>query len=154
MDHRCSECTPMGHVGNDNAVRPVRRGADLCDFSAHLSGSSRDRMVNGTRYHRPFRGCRAHSGPVYGRSAGLSPVAFIASATFWTWLWGPIGLILATPLTICLVVLGRHVEQLKFLEVMFGDEPPLKPTELLYQRMLGVEADLAHPIQSGRSQHG
>ena len=73
---------------------------------------------------------------VYGRSAGLSPVAVIASATFWTWLWGPVGLILATPLTICLVVLGRHVEQLKFLEVMFGDEAPLKPAELIYQRML------------------
>ncbi len=80
---------------------------------------------------------------VYGRSAGLSPVAVIASATFWTWLWGPIGLILATPLTICLVVLGRHVEQLKFLEVMFGDEPPLKPTELIYQRMLARD-----PIES------
>jgi predicted PurR-regulated permease PerM len=73
---------------------------------------------------------------VYGRSAGLSPVAVIASATFWTWLWGPIGLILATPLTICLVVLGRHVDRLKFLEIMFGDEPPLKPAELIYQRML------------------
>src|ERR1700685_4516937 len=73
---------------------------------------------------------------VYGRSAGLSPVAVIVSATFWTWLWGPIGLILATPLTICLVVLGRHVEQLKFLEVRFGDEPPLTPAELIYQRML------------------
>ncbi|MGB7040212.1 MAG: AI-2E family transporter [Xanthobacteraceae bacterium] len=73
---------------------------------------------------------------VYGRSAGLSPVAVIASATFWTWLWGPVGLILATPLTICLVVLGRHVEHLKFLEVMFGDDPPLKPAELIYQRML------------------
>ncbi len=73
---------------------------------------------------------------VYGHSAGLSPVAVIASATFWTWLWGPIGLILATPLTICLVVLGRHVERLEFLEVMFGDEPPLTPAELIYQRML------------------
>ena len=73
---------------------------------------------------------------VYGHSAGLSPVAVIVSATFWTWLWGPIGLILATPLTICLVALGRHVDQLKFLNVMFGDEPPLKPAELIYQRML------------------
>ena len=53
-----------------------------------------------------------------------------------SWLWGPIGLILATPLTMCLVVLGRHVDQLKFLEVMFGDEPPLTPAELIYQRML------------------
>ena len=73
---------------------------------------------------------------VYGHSAGLSPIAVIAAATFWTWLWGPIGLILATPLTICLVVLGRHVDRLKFLEVMFGDEPPLSPAELVYQRML------------------
>ncbi len=60
---------------------------------------------------------------VYGQSAGLSPVAVIISATFWTWLWGPIGLIVATPLTMCLVVLGRHIDRLKFLEVMFGDDP-------------------------------
>ena len=73
---------------------------------------------------------------IYGHSTGLSPVAVITAATFWTWLWGPIGLILATPLTMCLVVLGRHVDQLKFLEVMFGDEPPLTPAELIYQRML------------------
>ncbi len=73
---------------------------------------------------------------VYGQSTGISPVAVIASATFWTWLWGPIGLILATPLTMCLVVVGRHVDQLKFLEVMFGDEPPLTEAEMVYQRML------------------
>jgi predicted PurR-regulated permease PerM len=73
---------------------------------------------------------------VYGHTTGLSPVAVIASATFWTWLWGPIGLILAAPLTICLVVLGRHVENLKFLDVMLGDEPALTPPELIYQRML------------------
>jgi predicted PurR-regulated permease PerM len=73
---------------------------------------------------------------LYGHSTGLSPVAVITSATFWTWLWGPIGLILATPLTICLVVLGRHVDRLKFLDVMFGDRPPLSPPELVYQRML------------------
>lgn len=73
---------------------------------------------------------------LYGRSTGLSPVAVIASATFWTWLWGPIGLVLATPLTLCLVVLGRHVDQLEFLDVMFGDRPPLSAPELFYQRML------------------
>jgi predicted PurR-regulated permease PerM len=73
---------------------------------------------------------------VYGQSSGLSPVAVVASATFWTWLWGPIGLVLATPLTVCLVVLGRHVEQLKFLEIMLGDRPALSPTEVTYQRML------------------
>jgi predicted PurR-regulated permease PerM len=73
---------------------------------------------------------------LFGHSTGLSPVAVIASATFWTWLWGPVGLILATPLTICLVVLGRHVERLTFLDVMFGDKPALSPAELVYQRLL------------------
>jgi predicted PurR-regulated permease PerM len=73
---------------------------------------------------------------VYGHSAGLSPVAVVVSATFWTALWGPVGLVLATPLTICLVVLGRHVERLKFLDVMFGDRPALSPPEIFYQRML------------------
>ncbi|CUU18014.1 transport protein CDS [Bradyrhizobium sp.] len=73
---------------------------------------------------------------VYGHSTGLSPVAVVVSATFWTALWGPIGLVLATPLTVCLVVLGRHVERLEFLDVMFGDRPALSPPEIFYQRML------------------
>ena len=73
---------------------------------------------------------------LYGHSSGLSPVAVIVAATFWTWLWGPIGLILATPLTICLVVVGRHIDRLKFLEVMLGDQPALTSAELIYQRML------------------
>jgi hypothetical protein len=73
---------------------------------------------------------------LYGHSTGLSPVAVIAAATFWTWLWGPVGLVLATPLTVCLVVLGRHVDQLQFLDVMLGDKPALTPSELVYQRLL------------------
>jgi len=76
---------------------------------------------------------------LYGHSTGLSPVAVVASATFWTALWGPIGLILATPLTVCLVVLGRHVERLEFLDVMFGDRPALSPPEIFYQRMLAED---------------
>src|SRR5215208_5026627 len=73
---------------------------------------------------------------LFGHTTGLSPVAIIASATFWTWLWGPVGLILATPLTICLAVLGRHADRLNFLDVMFGDQPALTPPELAYQRLL------------------
>jgi hypothetical protein len=73
---------------------------------------------------------------LYGHSSGLSPVALVVSATFWTSLWGPIELILATPMTICHVVMGRHVERLKFLDVMLGDEPPLSPPEMFYQGML------------------
>ena len=76
---------------------------------------------------------------LYGRSTGLSPVAVIAAATFWTWLWGPIGLVLATPLTLCLVVLGRHVDQFDFLDVMLGDRPALSGPELFYQRMLASD---------------
>ena len=73
---------------------------------------------------------------MYGRSSGLSPVAIVLSASFWTWLWGPIGLVLATPLTVCLVVVGRHVDRLQFLDVLLGNEPALTPPQLVYQRML------------------
>ncbi len=73
---------------------------------------------------------------LYGASTGLSPIAVIASAVFWTWLWGPVGLLLSTPLTVCLVVLGRHVPQLTFLDVLLGNEPVLSPPELLYRRLL------------------
>jgi predicted PurR-regulated permease PerM len=73
---------------------------------------------------------------LYARSTGLSPIAVVVSATFWTALWGPVGLVLATPLTVCLVVLGRHVERFEFLDVMLGDRPALSPSELFYQRML------------------
>ena len=77
---------------------------------------------------------------LYGQSTGLSPIAVIVSATFWTWLWGPIGLVLATPLTICVMVLGRHVDRLKFLDVMFSDQAALTPAELVYQRMLAGDS--------------
>lgn len=84
----------------------------------------------------------------YGRSTGLSPVAVVLAATFWTALWGPIGLVLSTPLTVCLVVLGRHVKALKFLDVMFGDRPSLTPAELFYQRMLvGDPAEAAEKAE-------
>jgi hypothetical protein len=65
------------------------------------------------------------------------------AATFWTWLWGPIGLILSTPLTLCMVVLGRHVERLEFLDVLLGDRPALTPVESFYQRMLTGDTDEA-----------
>jgi predicted PurR-regulated permease PerM len=80
---------------------------------------------------------------LYGRSTGLSPFSVVVSATFWTWLWGPIGLILSTPLTLCLVVLGRHVERLEFLDVILGDRPALTPVESFYQRILAGDPDEA-----------
>ena len=87
---------------------------------------------------------------LYGRSTGLSPISVVVAAIFWSWLWGPIGLILSTPLTLCLVVLGRHVEQLAFLDIMLGDRPALTPVESFYQRMLAGDQDEArdHAEQS------
>jgi predicted PurR-regulated permease PerM len=85
---------------------------------------------------------------IFGHSSGLSPVAIILSASFWTWLWGPVGLVLATPLTVCLVVLGRHVDRLKFLDVMLGDRPALTPPQLAYQRMLAGD-----PIEAVEQAH-
>jgi hypothetical protein len=78
---------------------------------------------------------------VYGRSMGLSAVAVVVAAVFWTWLWGPVGLLLSTPLTMCFVVLGRHIEGLKFLDVMLGDQPALAMDESLYLRMLADDPD-------------
>ena len=85
---------------------------------------------------------------LYGHSTGISPVAVILAATIWTFLWGPIGLLLATPLTVCLVVLGRHVERLWFLDVILGDRPALGPQEIFYQRMLA--GDPAEAIEQGQ----
>jgi predicted PurR-regulated permease PerM len=84
---------------------------------------------------------------LYGQHTGLSPVAIVISTLFWTLLWGPIGLLLATPLTVCLVVLGRHIEALQFIEVLLGDEPALELHERFYQRLLAGDdteaADMA-----------
>jgi predicted PurR-regulated permease PerM len=86
---------------------------------------------------------------VCGRSAGLSPVAVVIAASFWTWLWGPLGLLLSTPLTLCLVVFARHVERLQFIDVMLGDRPALTPQQTAYQRML--TGDPLDAIEQARS---
>lgn len=80
---------------------------------------------------------------LYGSRTGLSSLAIIVAAIFWTWLWGPLGLVLSTPLTVCLVVLGKHVPQFAFLEVLFGNEPVLDPKARLYQRLLAGAPDEA-----------
>ncbi len=80
---------------------------------------------------------------LYGSHTGLSPLAIIISAIFWSWLWGPLGLMLSTPLTVCLVVLGRYVPQFSFLDVLLGNEPVLEPHEKLYQRLLAGDPDEA-----------
>ncbi|HYD99563.1 MAG TPA: AI-2E family transporter [Alphaproteobacteria bacterium] len=80
---------------------------------------------------------------LYGASTGLSSVAIIVSAVFWTWLWGPVGLLLSTPLTVCLVVMGRYVPQLGFLDVLLGSDPVLPTEARVYQRLLAHDPDEA-----------
>lgn len=80
---------------------------------------------------------------LYGRNTGLSAIAIVVSAAFWTWLWGPVGLLLSTPLTMCLVVVGKHVEALQFLDVLLGDQPPLAVEQSFYLRMLAGDPDEA-----------
>ena len=83
---------------------------------------------------------------LYGSSTGLSPVAIIVAAVFWTWLWGPIGLLLSTPLTVCLVVIGKYVPPLAFLGVLLGDEPVLEPKSRIYQRLLALDREEASEL--------
>lgn len=75
---------------------------------------------------------------LYGKHTGISSIALILAAVFWTWLWGPLGLVLATPLTVCMVVMGRHVPRLAFLNVLLSDEEALTPAEDCYHRLLTV----------------
>jgi len=72
---------------------------------------------------------------LYGSSTGVTPIALIVAALGWTWLWGPVGLVLATPITVCLVVMGRHIPRLAFFSIILSDEQPLTPAEECYQWM-------------------
>ena len=83
---------------------------------------------------------------LYGQHTGLSPVAIVVATLFWALLWGPIGLLLATPLTVVLVVLGKHIDALNFIDVLLGDEPALQPEERFYQRLLAADATEASDL--------
>ncbi len=80
---------------------------------------------------------------VLGHRTGVSSFALLMSALFWIWIWGPVGLVLATPLTVCIAVLGRHVRSLRFLSTIFADEPALMPHVRFYQRLLARDEDEA-----------
>lgn len=83
---------------------------------------------------------------VYGKRTGISPVAVVVSAVFWAWMWGGLGLLLSVPLTVSLVSLGRHVPGLRFLAVLFGDEPTLEPKVRIYQRLLSGQQEQAAEV--------
>jgi hypothetical protein len=80
---------------------------------------------------------------LYGKRTGVSAVAVLVAAVFWTWLWGVVGLLLATPLTVCLLVIGKHVPQLSFLDVLLGNEPVFEPAKRVYQRLVAGDQEEA-----------
>ena len=86
---------------------------------------------------------------LYGQSAGVSQVALLVAVTFWTWLWGPVGLLMATPLTVCLIVLGKHLPALGFIVVLMGDRPVIEAKSRYYQRLLARDQD-----EGGRHRRG
>jgi len=83
---------------------------------------------------------------LYGIHTGISSLAILVAAIFWTAIWGPIGLVLSTPLTVCLLVVGRHVPRLRFLQILLGDEPALTPDSRFYQRLLAMDHDEARQV--------
>ena len=86
---------------------------------------------------------------LYGAKTGISSLAILVAAVFWTFIWGPIGLVLSTPLTVCLVVMGRHIPNMKFLNVLLGDEQVLSPEVHYYQRLLASDNDEARQVLHG-----
>jgi predicted PurR-regulated permease PerM len=83
---------------------------------------------------------------MYGACTGISPLAILVSAAFWTWILGPVGLVLSTPLTVCLLVVGKKVPDLRFLDVLFGDQPAFSRRSRLHQRLLAGDQDEAWEI--------
>jgi hypothetical protein len=83
---------------------------------------------------------------LYGESAGVSQIAILIMAAFWTWLWGPVGLVLATPLTVCVVVFSKYVPEMNFVTVLLSDAPALEPHVNYYQRMLALDQDESEEV--------
>jgi predicted PurR-regulated permease PerM len=86
---------------------------------------------------------------LYGKHTGVSPVAVLVAAVFWTWLWGAVGLLLATPLTVCLMVIGKYVPQLSFLDILLGNEEVFEPKKRVYQRLLAGDQEEANELIEG-----
>ena len=89
---------------------------------------------------------------LYGKNTGVSPVAVLVAAVFWTWLWGAVGLLLATPLTVCLMVIGKYVPQLSFLDILLGNEEVFEPPKRVYQRLLAGDQEESADLIDGYCQ--
>ena len=140
-----------GALGRSPAIYSVHRHMDRRDPS-NGDGSRRisrlEAMPTGIRLFAALELLAANVVEpwLYGSYTGISPLAILVAAVFWASLWGPVGLILSTPLTLCLILVGRYVPQMSFLEVLLGDAPALRPEELYYQRLLAMDQDEARNV--------
>lgn len=91
---------------------------------------------------------------LYGKNTGVSAVAVLVAAIFWLWLWGPVGLLLATPLTVCLLVVGKHIPQLSFLDILLGNDPVFEPKTRIYQRLVAGDQEEAAELLEEFLAHG
>ena len=90
---------------------------------------------------------------LYGQRTGVSAVAVLLAAVFWTWLWGIVGLLLATPLTVCLLVIGKHVPNLSFFDILLGNEPVFEPAKRVYQRLVAGDQEEATELVEDYCEH-
>ena len=144
-----SECCALGIISGSAAVYSIRRRMGGRAFAGFAVICDLDQLVHPPNHHRSV--CRVLEAIVsnfvepwaYGANTGVSPIALIISAVFWTWLWGPVGLVLSTPLTVCLAVIGRHVPRLEFLGILLSEDQALAPHEEFYHRLLSFSMDSA-----------
>jgi methylmalonyl-CoA mutase cobalamin-binding subunit len=91
---------------------------------------------------------------IFGSSMGINPIGVLIAAIFWTWLWGPVGLVIAMPMTVCLVVAAHYIPQSRFLEILLGDRPTLSPEERTYQRLLALDNQEAGELAAAQLKTG
>ena len=145
---RSAQRRPVGHPDRSLEVRSLHRHLD-CRSGADRPGHGHlDGLAGAILTLGLFAALELLCGNVvepwlYGRGTGVSGVAVLVAAVFWTWLWGIVGLLLATPLTVCLLVIGKHVPQLSFLHILLGNEPVFEPKRQVYQRLLAGDQEEA-----------
>ena len=144
--HRPAACDALGRARGRAAIRAVRGGLDRGLISAALAAAVDPGWTLVLLTFGLFAVVELIAGQLvepqlYGHSTGLSPLSVVVAAIFWSWIWGPVGLVVSTPLTLCLVVMGRHVKALRLLDIMLGDSQALTMPERFYQRALSADSD-------------
>ena len=145
----------LGVPGGDDAVHPVRRARrwpSRCRWSSRSprSRAGRSRCWSSRLFAVVETALNSFLEPViYGKTTGVSALGLLVAAMFWTWLWGLLGILLSTPLTVCLAVLGKYVPSLGVFATLLGEEADLDPDVRFYQRLVALDHDGADEVVGG-----